>query len=713
MIQSISVRVIGIMMLVILPATLYATSPDSPDDVVFVNKGMMNVHTGGVNGVALYVPYAVRTTGSSSAIVLNGEMNVGGHFYQDGTSPAFKTDPSTSRSNTYSDGKFRFVKNWGSTRLITPDERSSTYDRGQSYVAFPRLVLASNDNLEIASQIGIDAISFKRDNDFTGTMFLKSDRYGDDVYDASLRITGTGTSASLVDPGTVIVEREMTYYREPKDPSAPPNSSNPTANDKIFGFATPFKDTQYSGYFAGNWVRKPVADPATGHTTYVFADEKGSDNLILRSQYVYRPEEKLVPAQAYLIKPRPAGFEYQTLRDDTRGLTITDGDIEGRAYDQTKFVFDGKVYSWTQYDEQLFAEDVLFQSPSLNSTPTSTINWLIGNSYTAPLDVALIADAMKNSSLVFSPNIWVWPAGASTYQPHSVNFAVNPIVVQNLTHIPAMGIFMLRLSRVAQSGSFAITKDMQSHAKVRHDNPTASGAPPMKSMRVAQSEINNQVIFRVSPEDNENYFDLAAVGIRNDASEGSDVYDLAKVYRASDIFQLYTLSSANSRLSSNGVPPTTRTVRMGFRPVSEESNFVLTAKHQQTLQSEGLWLEDKKTGTLTDLMQNESYTFSSSPDDNEERFIVHLVAPEFLDLPVSIATNLHIFNSGNRLIVNNLELQDMGSDLMVFNASGRLVLSGVVNNYPRMEMRFEDVPGVYVLHLKGKRQGVHKFIIRQ
>ena len=687
------------LLLVFLPLTLAATEPNSPDDVIFVNTGMMNVHSGGVNGVALYVPFGVKVTGASSAIVLNGEMNVGGHFYQDATSPAFKVDAATTRSNSFSTGKFRFVKSWSATRLIAPDTRSATYDRGQSYVAFPNLVLASNDNIEVSSQIGIDAISFKRDNGFTGRMFLKSDRSGNTVYDASLRITGSGSSSSRVDPGTVVVEREMSYYR------------SLVASEKLFGFATPFKDTQYSGYFAGNWVRRPVADPVTGHTRFVFADEKGPDDIILRSQYVYRPEEKLVPAQAYLIKPRPAGFNYQDLRDDTRGLTITDGNIEGGAYDQSKFVFDGKVYSWSQYDEQLFAEDVLFQSPTLNSTPTTTINWLIGNSYTAPLDVTKIAEAMKNSTLVFSPSIWVWPVGASTYQPHSITD--NPVVVQNLTHIPAMSIFMVRLSRVAQSGSFAITKDMQAHAKVRHDNPSLSGAPPMRSRRASQSGINNQVIFSVSPDDNESVFDLCAVGIRSDAQEGSDAYDLAKAYRDTDIFQIYTLSSNNARLSSNGVSPATRTVRMGFRPVSTESNFVLKATHQQTLQSEGLWLEDKKTGTLTDLLQQESYAFTSSPGDTEERFVLHLVAPEFLDLPTQNADNLLIYNNRNRLIVNNLESQDMGADLLIFNAAGRLIQAAVVDNYPRMEMNFEDIPGVYMLQLKGKRQGVHKFIIRQ
>lgn len=680
---------------------LLASEPDSPDDVIFVNSGMMNIQTGGVNDVAIYIPFGMRMVGSSE-IVLNGEMNVGGNLYQDATTAGFKVSGVRQTSTGFSTGKFRFVKSYGSPRIVSPQNRAGAYDRGANFVAFPNLVLASNDNIEIDAQSGIDAISFKRDNGFSGRMILKSDRSGDNVYDASLRITGTGSSSTLVDPGTVIVEREMSYYR------------SAVGSEKIFGFATPFKDTQYSGYFAGNWVRRPIADQATGHTRYVFADEKGDDDFILKSQYIYNPLEKLQPAQAYLIKPRPPGFNYQALRDDSNGLTITDGDIEGGAYDQSKFVFDGKVYSFTQYDEQLFADDVLYQSPHIAST-TSTINWLIGNSYTAPIDVDLLADAMKNSPLRFSPNIWVWPKGATTYHSHRITGTDN-IIVEDLTSIPAMNIFMIRVQAGTAPGSFAITKNMLRHNKVTHsvDSVPAPNPAPQMAPRSVTSGLSNQVIFRVTPDDNNRIYDIAAVGIRNGASEGSDSYDQAKVYNASDVFQLYTLSSQNARLSANGVPPTTQTVRMGFRPVSQQANFIIRASHQETLQTEGLWLEDTKTGNVIDLMFHNSYTFSSVPGDNEERFRIHFVAPEYTGLNTAVgATELHIFNNQNRLTVSNLTSVDVGSEIAIFSAAGRLIQSVRVDNYPRMELNFDDSPGVYVLHLRGVRNGVHKFIIRK
>ena len=107
-------------------------------------------------------------------------------------------------------------------------------------------------------------------------------------------------------------------------------------------------------------------------------------------QYVYMAAETLVPAQAYLIKPRPSNYSYANLQT-SGGLWYTGATAS--AYDKGKFSFNGKVYTVTPYQEQLFAEDVL-TSKSASGTPLSTVNWLIGNSYTCPISTAELARAM-------------------------------------------------------------------------------------------------------------------------------------------------------------------------------------------------------------------------------------------------------------------------------------------------------------------------------
>ena len=669
----------------------HATEADSPSDVVLVNAGLMNIHTGGANGVALYVPFGMRHVGTEASVVLNGQLNLGGNFYQDALSPVFKTDENTTTSVPYSSGIIRYVKDWDEVRFITSSNLETTYDRGASFIAFPHIRIATNDTFALAAKMGMDALSIKRDPGYNGGLILQSDRYGDNVYDASLRITGSGSSADLVDAGAVIIEREMSYYR------------SLSGEHKLFGFASPFKNTQLSGYFAGNWVRRPIADAETGHTRFIFGNEQNSEGVILPSQYIYNPLEGLKPAQAYLIRPRPAGFNYQDLRDQN-GLSVTDAEVD--AYDQTKFVFDGRVYELPAYEEQLFADDVLFSSPSITGTST-TINWLIGNSYTAPIGTKQLVDAMAASPLRFSPYIWVYPAGSSTYQSYKITGTDN-IIVMDLEEIPAMSIFMIRVLQGTDPGQFSVTRDMQRHAKITHSTPRQ--APSVN--RNVPANIYNQVLFRVTPEDNNLVYDLAAIGLRETAQTASgDNYDMSKVYSTADVFQLYTLSSNGVRLSANGIPLDTEQVKLCFRPVSYPTNFILEAKYVESLSSEGLWLEDLKTLDIIDFTMQPNYSFTSNPGDNEDRFIVHFVAPGNTGvIDGKLKSGILPFVVQDVLVVKNLFADDLGSVIRVFDASGRMVKSHTVESYPVSEIPFGFMQGVYMMQLRGNRHVSVKFL---
>lgn len=687
-----NLRLILSAVVVITQSSLWAVEPDSHDDVIFVNTGLMNIHSGGINGVAMYIPNAMRHVGGSANIILNGEINLGGDFYQDASTTVFKTDESVSTSAAYSNGTFRFVKSWGQPRAISSNLLTTSYDRGESYVAFPHIRIATNDTVILPAKMGIDALSLKRDAGYTGYVVLKSDRYADDVYDASLRITGSGNSADLVDAGAVIIEREMSYYR------------SLAGVDKLFGFATPFYNTQLSGYFAGNWVRRPVADPVTGHTRYVFGNEQDGFGVILASQYVYNPIEKLKPGQAYLIRPRPDGFRYADLQSQN-GLSVTDGDTT--AYDQNKFVFNGKVYALSAYEEQLFAQDTVFKSPHITTT-TSTINWLVGNSYTSPVGTKQLIDAMSASPLKFSPYIWVYPAGSSTYQSYKITGTDN-IIVQDLQEIPAMSVFMLRVLSGTNPGSFTITKDMQRHAKVAHSVSLRS--PAAVKSKMSEGAID-QVRFRVSPTDNNLVYDVAAIGLRTNAQTGSDGYDMTKVYSEADVFQLYSLSSADAKLSANGVPPNTEQVRLCFRPVSTTIEFNLRADDVESLSSEGLWLEDKIADKIIDLKMNRNYIFTSYPDDAEDRFVVYFVPPGNTGLndEEMSGEKIKAYVENENLILDNLTMNDLGAGILVFDALGKMMSSHTIGTYPTIQIPFSHESGVYMAQLKGSRNSIIKFV---
>ena len=361
-------------------------------NVTFVNTGQMYVAPQGVSsGVSLYVPDAMRqltVSGRTVGIIQNGTTELGGNFYQDALTTVFEVDGNT---NTTSTGKFRFVgEHPGVNRTITTQSKNiNTFDRGSYYIAFPNIEISTNDSIAVPGKMGIDASSLHCINNKTGKMILRSDVVSSKSYDASLRVNKSGTSSALVDLGAVIVERDMTLYR-------PSNGST-----QLFGFATPYKNTQLSGYFAGNWVRRPLNDGTYGHTTLIYGNKDNSpaDGIIDADQYVYLAAEKLVPAQAYLIKPRPNAYSYSDLQAES-GLWYT-GEQNPSLYDKGKYYFNGKVYTVTPYSEQLFADDLLFSSSIITPSLGSTVNWLIGNSYTCPLPINLLAQTIQNSSLIF------------------------------------------------------------------------------------------------------------------------------------------------------------------------------------------------------------------------------------------------------------------------------------------------------------------------
>lgn len=683
--------------------------------VTFVNTGAMNVSPNGVSGVSLFVPDAMRqltVSGRIVNIIHNGITELGGNFYQDAQTTVFNINSITTLGT--SNGKFRFVTDRGVNRTVTTTQSTNPineFDRGLYYVAFPNIEISTNDSIIIPGKMGIDATTLHQINSKTGQMVLRSDvvtdAKGTNAYDASLRITKAGNSADLVDLGAVVVERDMSIYR--------PDGS--TAN--LFGFATPFKNTQLSGYYAGNWVRRPLSNGDFGHTTYIYGNKDTSpyDNIIDQDQYVYRAAEKLVPAQAYLIKPRPKGFDYNTLRAEN-GLWYT-GD-EPSLYDKSKYHFNGKVYTVTPYLEQLFADDVLYTNTISSAGLLNTVNLLIGNSYTCPIPTNLLAQQMESyPDLKFYPYIYVYPAGASTYQPLAISGTGNGIVVADVTEIPAMSVFMVRLSKgFPQSGTFSIGKSLQRHADVAHNKPQTIKASDGRMLAgasatntgVSNPVVKNQVTFKVTPTTNEHLYDMAAIGLREDASLGTDGYDIAKAYVTDrNLFQLYTKTTSGSKLSANGVPLTTDTVMLDFEPNFEGGEYRLSVNYAESLETEGVWLLDNKIGKWVDIKSEKNYTFNASPTDKTERFYVLFKKPFMREADTT--KSLLVYYNNNTVLVRQLTKADMGSTITLFDPQGRQLYATQVDNYPDMNIPVNNIlPGVYLVHLKGEQSGIAKFI---
>jgi len=673
-------------------ACMGITSPimaNDPSHVAFVNTGRMYIASQA--GTSMYIPDAIRmlsvSGGDSVKIVLNGRLELGGNFYQDAHTSVFDVDSVGGR--THSTGTLSFVNTNGVNRFVTTQsEPLSTFDRGLYYIAFPNVEIGTNDSIILPAKMGMDALTVKRAGGSTGYLVLRSDTVGAYVFNASLRLTATGISSeNQVDSGAVLIEQEMKAFR---------------TGTQLFAFASPFKNTQLSGYFAGNWVRKPQTG-TYGSTTYVLGNKpSASDSSVINAdQYVTDAQTTLIPAQAYLIKPRPTGFDYSSLQT-TNGLSVT-GASAG-AYDLDKLFFNGVVYTLPAYKEQLFAEDVLYtNSISTGVTLPGTVNWLIGNSYTCPISTKLLAKQMESSGLQFAPTIYIFPAGSTSYQPLTITGTGDAIVVSDATEIPAMSIFMVRVAKgqTVVSNTFSVGKESLAHSRVSQDLG-------FRSATVTQPD---QVLFKISPINNERIYDLAAIGVRATASLGSDEYDVAKVYTTGqEGFQLYTLSATGSKLSANGVPLDVDTVILGLKPAPVSGTYQIAASYVEGLSTTGIWLEDRLTNTTVDLKSNATYSFTSNPTDSETRFTVRFKSAVTSIGNASSDKGLVAFFGNGNLQINELQALDMQAKIYVYDVQGKLVQTAVVSSYPSMTIPVAFAKGGYVFKLKGQRTATLKLI---
>ena len=423
-------------------------------------------------------------------------------------------------------------------------------------------------------------------------------------------------------------------------------------------------------------------------------------------QYVYLAAEKLVPSQAYLIKPRPKGFDYSVLKS-TGGLWYT-ADAPA-LYDKEKFYFNGKVYTVTPYKEQLFADDNLI-TLSASGTPSSTVNWLVGNSYTCPISTVDLAKAMENASgLNFSPIVYVYTAGSQSYQPMNITGSGSTIAVSNYTEIPAMSVFMLRLSKnTSQSGNIALGKGLLKHGKYSHGTPNM-----VKAQRgTASAGVTDQINFKVYPTENSHVYDLAAIGLRDDASEGSDSYDLSKANNPDvNSFQLYTLSNTGSKLSGNGVPLNTESVPMEFRSNKNIESYTIEVSNISTLTSEGAWLVDNTTGDITDLKQQSQYKFTSNSNNEINRFTVYFKNPgSATDVDIDNLPSIEGQFKDNLLILDKLSNYDLNSKVSIYDVQGHTLSLSTITSYPQIQIKTAYPQGVYLIHLEGKRNTTIKVI---
>jgi len=260
---------------------------------------------------------------------------------------------------------------------------------------------------------------------------------------------------------------------------------------------------------------------------------------------------------------------------------------------------------------------------------------LVGNPYPSAIDFALLSRNNVNNAFYvhISNSSWgVYGAGVSS-----------PDVTVTQYIASGQGFFV----QASAAGSLSMANTARVHNSIAFHK---------KSVGV----VNNLIRLTVS---GNGYTDEAVVRFVPEATAAFDgEFDAHKLYGDVDeAAQLYTLGT--TPLAINALPETDA-VPVG---VHVGANGVYTIAATEVNNIPEVTLEDTKTGIYTDLLKG-SYSFSFTPGENEQRFMLH-----FGPLAVNNVENsfANIYSNSHTVYIDMKD--NMKGNIFVYNMTGQLV----------------------------------------
>jgi hypothetical protein len=246
--------------------------------------------------------------------------------------------------------------------------------------------------------------------------------------------------------------------------------------------------------------------------------------------------------------------------------------------------------------------------------------------------------------------------------------------------IPALQGFWVKINPTYTSG----TLDM-SHASRIHSTQAfykTEAQPNIFRMNVSNGTATDDIV----------------IGFSQGAAEFFENFDSEKMFSTDNsIPQLYSLTSDNVKVVINGYPELNsveRIVNLGFKTNSAGS-FTFNATNLTDFDANtSVYLEDTQLGTMQDLRQSASYTFSSAVVDDVNRFKLHF-GNMTTAIPTVSETSTSVFAANNVVYVTTPKV----ASIEVYDLLGNLVTSlQSVQGLNKLQLNAET--GIYIVKVQ-------------
>ncbi len=678
----------------LLLITCLLEAQNTEPNAVFLNKGLMNVQSSTTDNTCIYIVGDMVATGESKIYVQKASVKLTGDLINN-VSPnyhVFAGNEQETDFSTKTNGQFEFAG-------TKQQKIRGTASKENSFIYFPRYTVLNNKNSSAWKDSKVTLVP-----EMGATMTNIIHRSGRLILDSKPDVGYASIHAHLLLKGN----QQGTMFYDEANPNNPWGgvqvnlSLGNNQGKRLIGFASPFQET-YADYFLFNFLSEPSPKGLFG------------DNGLL----ITNPLAVIAKGKGYLVG--------MGLVDDPSYYTfMLDPEWNKAKYNDratTMFEFGGFPYS-NKTSIQMKTTEARYGGEILNNADIQVnlkkgFNYL-GNSFTAPLDMTSFVDTEGYN------NDWKATLGGTSAD------------VRNSFYILSNGTGEYKGdNRFEFNATYLLGQKVGGTYKLGNDTRTQLLIPPMQMFIVysntdnvsltipAGKRTHGNAIFLRSME---NYvtdellietidtqtdgFDRLCIVFRNNATqESNDPYDAVKVFNSSGgVNQIYTRSSDNKNMTTNVIGSQTKKLTMYFEPSLTAQEVELTAHRINSLQSiYDIILEDKQTGTQTNLMQNRSYRFVSSPADKSDRFIFHFYSNPTGIEDINNSDKLSAYYESNTIHVKGLNKGDLNNYINIYNSQGQLLHNERVTEGFSGKINKSLTTGIYIIKIENNPQVIKFF----
>jgi len=312
-------------------------------------------------------------------------------------------------------------------------------------------------------------------------------------------------------------------------------------------------------------------------------------------------------------------------------------------------------------------------SPAL--TFSNNHNELLSNPYPSAIDFDGLAG--DNSSVVQN-KYWIWNPAANTYVTRAGGIG-GPQYIQ-----VGQGFFV----EMKQAGTFNFTNARRTHSADAFRSTVAN----LLSVKVVGGL--------------EGYTDETFIRFDDDATSGYDIEIEAEKWSSqnSDATMISTIAEDNTELAINVL--STESLLSGMTSVP--MNFNCGYSTEYTLSffdiesfevGTEIWLEDKQTGDdWISINDNPDYTFTATPDDLEDRFVIHFFGPTGVN-EFSVDKTVDIFSYRQNAFVRN-NTNEVIKTVNIYTLAGELLQTNKPDNIIKLNSYWvSDNVGYFVVRV--------------